>query len=225
VAPHPSPVLGELVARSGADFAAAPCCWRSVAIRRQIDGRRRPQQALLLIDPRLHGLGLLVRLLADLRVEPILVRAFEPDPASSPLPDAEAQSAAEYLSGLIAGRQMLPAFAVDLSFGALGLQYPREVLQRLDVPIINARAAVVQPSVLAADTAEGVHTYEELTAQILSAARGVPVSDEAQRRRLDRELEGDGGWAWLWRYGFDPLDLGDTGHASLLGQAVPAAGR
>jgi glycosyltransferase involved in cell wall biosynthesis len=219
MAPHSSPILGDLAARSGADFVTAPCCWRSEATRRQIGSQCRPRQVLLLIDPRLRRLILLAQLLRDLKLEPVLVRPLWPDLGRSAAAAAggatDFLSAPEYLSGLIVGKRMLPAFAVDLSFGALGLQYLRELLQRLGIPMVCARAAVVQPWLIAPDSADQVHTYEGLLAQILSAARGVPITNESQRRRLDLELEGDGGWAWLSRYGFDALGLGDIGPASL----------
>lgn len=219
MAPQSSPILAALAARSEAEIVMAPCCWRSDATRHQIGSRRRLRRALILADPRLRGLSLLVELLRDLGLEPILVRALFPVPDPPPAPAVghaiDWLSAPEYLLGLTGGRGMLPAFALDLSFGALGLQYLRELLRRLGVPIIGADAAVPQPSVVAPDDADYVHTYEGLVAQILSAARGRPVGDEAQRHRIDLELEGDGGWAWLWRYGFNSLGLSDIGTASL----------
>jgi glycosyltransferase involved in cell wall biosynthesis len=224
MAPQSSPILAELAARSGAEIVTAPCCWRSNAARHQIGSRRQLRRALVLADPRLHGLSLLVGLLRDLGLEPILVRAPFPVPGDRPAPEAACNidwlSAPEYLLGLTGGRGMLPAFALDLSFGALGLQYLRELLHRLGVPIIGADAAVPQPSVIAPGNGDYVHTYEELVAQILSAARGLPIGDAAQRHRLDLELEGDGGWTWLWRYGFDSLGLSDIGPASFADAAL-----
>jgi glycosyltransferase involved in cell wall biosynthesis len=223
MAPRSSPVLGALAARSGADIVTAPCCWRSVALRRRIGGRRR-RQVLLLTDGRLRGLVLLARLLRDLELEPVLVRPLGTDlrfatPAALG-GAADWRSAREYLSGIAGGKQALPEFAADLSFGALGLQYLREILLRLGVPTICADAAAVKSSAIAADDENQVHTYEGLVAKILSAASSDAPAPESQRRRLELELEGDSGWDWLWRYGFDALGFDDINPAWLAGAST-----
>jgi hypothetical protein len=227
MAPRSSPILGALAARSRAEIVTAPCCWRSTEARRQIGSPRQGRRVLLLTDGRLRGLGLLLNLLRQLELEPILARPLGQDlgAAAAAAPDGAIPwlPAPEYLRGLIVGNQALLEFAVDLSFGALGLQYLRELLLRLGVPTIRADAAVVQPSVMEADGADCAHTYEGLAAKILSAARGVPLIAESYRRRLEQELEGDGGWAWLWRYGFDGLGFGDLDQACPADQATAGA--
>ena len=65
-------------------------------------------------DGGLRGLGLLLNLLREFELEPILRDGGTPHRAIPCL------LAPEYLCGLV-GKQVLPEFAVDLSFGALGL--------------------------------------------------------------------------------------------------------
>jgi hypothetical protein len=217
MAPRCSPILGVLAARSGAKIVTAPCCWRSAETRHQIGSERRGRRVLVLADGRLRGLALLRNLLCEIKLEPIFTTPLAPDIGAAPASAHDGASqwlpAPEYLCGLIGGKHSLPGFAVDLSFGALGLQYLREVLLRLGVPTIHAEAAVVHPSVIAARGADSVYTYEGLVAKILAAARGDPLLPEGDRRRLEVELEGDGGWAWLGRYGFDELGLADLDQA------------
>ena len=209
MAARTSPVIGRLVAGAEADAVTAPCCWRSEAARRQLGRRRRGEEVLLLSDGRLRGLAELVRSLADREVRPLLVGPegidLERLMAKTGAGATRPVSARDYLSALIGGRCALPQFAIDLSFGALGLQYLRELLLRLDVPVIMADAAVLHPSIAGSDGAACARTYEGVVAKIVAAAQGQPVLNDSHRRRLETELDGDGGWAWLWRYGFDVL--------------------
>jgi hypothetical protein len=156
---------------------------------------------LLSTDGGLRGLGLLLNLLREFELEPILRdggtlhRAIPVCWHRSICAGSSASSVARIRRRSLFWRAR-PA-------------YLRELLLRLGVPTIRADATVVHPSVIAAHGAECVHTYESLAAKILLAARGVPLRQESDRRRL----EGDGGWAWLCRYGFDGLSLGDLDHA------------
>jgi hypothetical protein len=209
LAPRSAPILGALAAGAGAELVAAPCCWRSAATRRQFRDRRRARQVLLLSDGQMRGRHLLERLVRELGLEPVGLRPPGCDrrgPAAAGTAAAPS-SGHDYLSRLVAGSAALPEFAVDLSFGAPGLQYLRELLLRLEVPMIEAAATAVTPPAAVLDDAEVVHTYEALVARIVAAAQGA-LGGEAERRRIEIELEGDSGWAWLWRYGFDAPDFG-----------------
>ena len=197
----PSRALGALAGRAGADMVSAPCCWRSDEIRRQVSVERRHDEVLVLADGRLRGLAGLVRALAALKRKP---RFIAPDGVDLPAA-AERLSAREYLTSLTRGTEALPGFAIDLSFGAVGLQFAKELLQRLNVPVIAADAELLHPSIVAPQTGPRAHTYEALIAKILRAAQGEPIEDAMQRLMRDHELEGEGGWAWLSLYGFETV--------------------
>lgn len=203
------PLVGALAGGAEADAVTSLCCWQSDKVRQQIGSRERRERTLLLTDGRFRGLAGLTRMLAELELKPLLVAPAGVD-LEPPAPAAEdgareCVSARAYLLEVIAGKRALPQFALDLSFGALGLQYLREMLLRLEVPVITADATVLHPSIAGPDAAGRPRSYESLVANVLAAAQGGQVLDEAQRRKLEGELEGDGGWAWLWRYGFDVL--------------------
>lgn len=94
----------------------------------------------------------------------------------------------------------LPVFAVDVSFGALPLQFAREVLDWLGVRTITAECLLVQPSVTGADTPWRPRTAGELVTAIEQACSKDNRKFVFPEPWEPAETFGrDAGWAWLWR--------------------------
>jgi hypothetical protein len=197
---HASACASVLSAESAAEIVTMPCCWRSVEVNRLIPRQQQPTCALVLSDGRVRGLAALTRLLDQLDFKPILVVPLGVDVDRFVESQAKIIVARDLILALSKRDQKLPGIALDLSFGALGLQYVRELLLRLNVPMITADTDVLHPSIVSPRATGRACTYEGIAAKILMAVR-----DHVRPGINDDEIQQDDAWTWLRLYGFDTL--------------------
>jgi hypothetical protein len=106
----------------------------------------------------------------------------------------------EYLDELFDSAKRLPHFVIDGSFGALGFQFAREILQRLGVPLITIGHRFDQPAITGRTPRGYATTTSDLFEEVVSALACVPGTPSEETSAIDSELASDGGWACLWNY-------------------------
>jgi hypothetical protein len=202
--------LEELAKSLGAEVFLAPCMWRSTAVRElHRHSRSREANIVGVLDAgRLAGAEFVCELLVGMGCRPVWVGLKAA--ISQPLEAVRNVSVPHFTDELFATTRPLPHFAIDISFGVPGLQLPRELLQRLHVPIITVEHRSDQPSITGPPPAGRVYTTLGLFQEIRSAMARAPGDPGETARRTADELDSDAGWVRLRNY----IALSRSGKAS-----------
>jgi methylmalonyl-CoA mutase cobalamin-binding subunit len=184
----------------GADVLIAPCMWRSTKLPERLRGgrpRARNSVGVLGAD-HLNGAEVIIELLRDLGCRPVLVGSTD---VAGRRPDlARNVGTSGYLDELFDPATPLPHFVIDGSYGTLGFQFAREILQRLEVPLITIGQRLDQPAITGTPPRGYATTTSGLFEEIVSALACEPGTRSEEASAIESELAGDGGWAYLWNY-------------------------
>lgn len=198
---RPSQFLSAVARRLSAELIYCPSCWRSRELHalNLASKPRNTARPVILCSSQAPWSGVLIGALKAMRLLPVLV--CETGMSGRPGPGRASPyiSGSDYLRQVADGQMALPAFAIDLSFGRLGLQYLRETLIRLGVPVITADQRIYHGSIIDPEERTQVCSLDALFHQVSQAMRDCQsLGPLAARRKA--ELETDAGWAWLSRY-------------------------
>ena len=194
-----SSALADLGHRLAAEVVTMPCMWRSDGLRQTFaaDRRRSAVDVAVLGAEQMKGGDLVVDLLLAMDVRPVVVEA-----AVSGLAPTTGRttrvSTNEFIESLFNVKLPLPRLAIDLSFGAPGLQLAREMLERARIPIISAQERVDSVGLTGIPGSLRAATSASLFGEITRALNGGDA--DAAAKAAAAELDRDGGWAWLWQY-------------------------
>ena len=202
--------LAALACAPGARGALIPNFFKSERLRQAglgvvpRDGGRRKPQAVILWDPRFAHLDEVCQMLAMQGCDTAIV-------ADCPTANGHDQGwlrPRDFLRELEPpAKRTLPELAIDLSFGAPGLQFVSELLMRLRVPVVEVADHVDHRSIAGVSDHQRVGTYLELAWEIGKRLSPSDALAEADWLAVtDAETEGDGGWAWLWRHAHEQRD-------------------
>jgi len=166
------------------------------------DGRHPGPQAVILWDPRFPHLDEVRQMLAVQGCNSAIIANC---PTGNGL-DQGLVHPREFLRQLEPpAERALPDLAIDLSFGAPGLQFVAELLGRLRVPVVEVADNVAHRSIVGASDRHRVSTYLELAWRICEHLSPTgELTEPSWLAAMDTEREGDGGWAWLWRCAHEP---------------------
>jgi len=189
--------LEEVAQSLDADVFLSPCLWRSPpGLELLRHSRERKLNLVAVLDAgRLAGREHVCELLVGMGCKPIWVGLKAA--ISQSVETVRNLSVSQFTDDLFQSTRPLPHFVIDMSFGALGLQLARELLQRLHVPVITVEHRGDQPSITGLPPAGRASTTLDLFQEIRSAMARPPDRSSNSVQRTAEELNGDAGWGWL----------------------------
>ncbi|HEY4114611.1 MAG TPA: glycosyltransferase [Rhizomicrobium sp.] len=183
----------------GASHIRAPLLYRTPQLR-----PLRPASAphiVVLGSPQTEAVALALAMAEAWRIDVRLVPPIG-EPADMPVlfqGNGTCATPLHFLTGLVDGTGSRPLFALDLSAGRVGLQLCREMLERLNVPVVATSPTCPQPTSRPGFLPPAIATEADL-ARIFSAF--MHDATAAQRWRRDHNAvsayEKDAGWAYIW---------------------------
>lgn len=201
-APAMSREAAAAVAASGAEFLFEPIFWRSASIRfPRVKARGDTKTVALLGTPEAPAVAMAAAIVKAWRLKPHVVCGISevarslPEDASIPCARADA-----YIAAITSAQMPPPHFAIDLSAGGLGLSLCREFLERLRIPVVSTAAVGLHGSLGMRTLPLRATTEGELWQAVRAFAMDPDAAHDHAFDAVWRDLEGDHGWAWLWRY-------------------------
>jgi hypothetical protein len=106
-----------------------------------------------------------------------------------------------FVSGLLGGAEAKPLFAIDLSAGRAGLQLCREILERLNVPVV----AVSPYPVISVDRGPQIPATVATEADLSQIFRAFAFDPAGAEKAIKDQVtstpyDKDAGWAYIWAF-------------------------